>query len=122
MRRGVVRIELDRRLVRLDRRTCLLLPGQRDAEVVVDPGAGRRERGRLAKVLGGFVKGVAGGYSAGIMLLDLASATWSEPKLNVVGGGPAPAGRLGAAACTKLGAQPSLPTRDVVASVAKQSR
>ena len=48
---------------------------------------------------GGFVKGVKGGYSTQVLLLDLSSLVWSVPTLiQMPEGTPALRGRLGAAA------------------------
>ena len=49
---------------------------------------------------GGFVKGVKGGYSAQVLLLDLTTLTWTEPQLQPLPpANPPLRGRLGSAAC-----------------------
>ena len=49
---------------------------------------------------GGFVKGVPGGYSMQLLLLDLATLSWSEVQTCGPPGGVLPSGRLGAAICS----------------------
>ena len=48
---------------------------------------------------GGFLKGVAGGYSMQVMLLELPSLTWANVQTRPAVGGVMPSGRLGAAIC-----------------------
>ena len=55
-------------------------------------------RGALLS-FGGFVKGVKGGYSTQVLLLDLGAMAWSEPRVTPPPQGEPPIGRLGAALC-----------------------
>ena len=52
---------------------------------------------------GGFVKGVQGGYSMQVLLLNLPSLSWSEVRVRPAPNESLPSGRLGAAVCTLEG-------------------
>ena len=55
---------------------------------------------------GGFVKGVKGGYSTQVLLLDMHTLTWSEPQIRPrPEGAPALRGRLGHVACVLGGGE-----------------